>query len=311
MSLIYMIGGSGGSEFDLDGTHNGATLQRIWVWVGGWQIKAIRVWLSDGRSLERGHPSGNYSEFIFQSGEHFSLLSLWGNGAGTRLGAIKFTTNHSREFFVKMTNWGLKTEYPINVGSGICLGVKGRAGHDIDCLGFIFINTIQSAVLLNVNYPTLQMEKLNVSTEELKSITYQNDSTVSQEYKIETKKTITETSSWTVTNNMENTFSISVTAGIPGIVESSTGYSLKVGTETSRGLQTSVEKTEELEFPVKVPPEKSVEINITIGRATFDLPYTGMVQITCNDGRVLKFQTSGIYRGITYTKAKATVKELQ
>ncbi|XP_049327820.1 aerolysin-like protein [Astyanax mexicanus] len=309
MSLLHRIGGNGGSGFNLDGTRTGGTLKKMWVWVGGWQIKGIRVWLTDGQSIECGQRRGNYSEFVFQSGEYFSDLSLWGNGAGTRLGAIKFKTNKSRTFFVKMTDWGLKTEYPISIGSGICVGVSGKSGHDIDCLGFRFINTIQSTILTNVDYPTFKMEKLNVSIEEIKSMTYHNDSTVNQEYKTDTEKTIIETSSWTVTNSMENTFSIDVKAGIPGIVEVGTGYSIKEGSETSRSLQSSVSRTEKLSFPVRVPAGKSVEVDITIGRATFNLPYTGVVRITCYDGTVMHFQTSGTYRGVTYTELKANVKE--
>uniref|UniRef100_A0A8B9LC66 Jacalin-type lectin domain-containing protein n=1 Tax=Astyanax mexicanus TaxID=7994 RepID=A0A8B9LC66_ASTMX len=273
MSLLHRIGGNGGSGFNLDGTRTGGTLKKMWVWVGGWQIKGIRVWLTDGQSIECGQRRGNYSEFVFQSGEYFSDLSLWGNGAGTRLGAIKFKTNKSRTFFVKMTDWGLKTEYPISIGSGICVG----------------------------------MEKLNVSIEEIKSMTYHNDSTVNQEYKTDTEKTIIETSSWTVTNSMENTFSIDVKAGIPGIVEVGTGYSIKEGSETSRSLQSSVSRTEKLSFPVRVPAGKSVEVDITIGRATFNLPYTGVVRITCYDGTVMHFQTSGTYRGVTYTELKLSI----
>ncbi len=72
--------------------------------------------------------SRTVSRVHFKPGECFTSLSLWGNGEGTRLGAIKFTTNQGVQFFAKMTSWGLKTEYPINIGSGFCLGVEGRCG---------------------------------------------------------------------------------------------------------------------------------------------------------------------------------------
>ncbi|XP_036415512.1 aerolysin-like protein [Colossoma macropomum] len=309
MSLHYMIGGKGGNAFDFNGIDNGSTLQKIWVWVGGWQIRGIRVWLTDGRSMEFGQRNGNYSEFKFNDGERFASLSLWGNGAGTRLGAIKFKTSHDREFFAKMTDWGLKTEYPINIGCGICIGVKGRSGHDIDCLGFRFIDIIKSAELTNVSYPTLTAVKPCVSIEEIKSTSYQNESSIMQEYEIKTSKTITTTSSWSVTNKMEHTFSIKVKAGIPGIVEASTGYRFTTGTESTYSLQNSEEKEEELSFSIQVPPGKTSDVRITISRATMDLPYTGTVKITCRDGNVLHFQTSGTFRGIMYTNANVVVKE--
>ncbi|XDV19451.1 hypothetical protein PO909_024921 [Leuciscus waleckii] len=107
---LELIGGNGGGEFSFTGEDNGASLEKIGVWLGEWQVKAVRVWLSDGRVETFGE-------------ECFTSLSLWGNGAGTRLGAIKFKTSLRRKFFAKMTSWGLKTEYPMDVGSGYCLGV--------------------------------------------------------------------------------------------------------------------------------------------------------------------------------------------
>ncbi|XP_007251527.3 aerolysin-like protein [Astyanax mexicanus] len=307
--LREYIGGSGGHAFDFNGLGNGATLKQIWVWVGGWQIKAIKAWLTDGRSEQFGNPSGNPKQFIFEDGEFFTSLSLWGNGAGTRTGAIKFRTNKSREFFVQMTEWGLKTEYPIDVGSGICMGISGRCGSDIDCLSFVFINSIESTVMKNVNYPTMHMEIPKVVVEEIKSITYHNTSDVQQEYKVETSKTITKKSSWSTTNKMEMSFHMEVKAGIPDVVEVSTGFSFTMSTESTYGLENSEEKTELLSFPVQVPPKKSMDVDITIGRATFDLPYTATVQITCSNGSTLEYPTKGIYKGVTYTDVTTVVKE--
>uniref|UniRef100_A0AAR2KTI5 Jacalin-type lectin domain-containing protein n=1 Tax=Pygocentrus nattereri TaxID=42514 RepID=A0AAR2KTI5_PYGNA len=197
LAPILEIGGHGGSAFNFNGIDCGATLEKMGVWAGGWQIKAIKIWLTNGQSMQYGNPGdGPYSEYTFKSGEHITSLSLWGNGAGTRLGAIKFTTTLGGTFFPKMTSWGLKQEYPIDIGSGICMGVIGRSGSDIDCLGFIFINTIKSTVLTKVNYPTLHNIIPQVATEELKSMTYHNDTTVDQQYTLETTKKIIKMSSW-------------------------------------------------------------------------------------------------------------------
>lgn len=141
-ATLQLIGGHGGGSFSLTGENNGASLKKIGVWVEGWQVKAVRVWLSDGRDETFGDPAGDYQEFHFLHGERFTSLSLWGNGAGTRLGAIRFKTSLGREFFAKMTSWPLKTEYHMNVGSGFCLGVAGRSGADIDCIGFMFLNAV-------------------------------------------------------------------------------------------------------------------------------------------------------------------------
>ncbi|XP_048013419.1 aerolysin-like protein [Megalobrama amblycephala] len=308
-TTLHIIGGQGGRPFSFTGENNGASLEKIGVWVGGWQVKAVRVWLSDGRVQTFGEPAGDPQEYKFQPGECFASLSLWGNGAGTRLGAIKFTTSLGGRFFAKMTSWGLQKEYIMDVGSGYCLGVVGRAGADIDSMGFMFLNKVQSTVLTDVNYPTINQLIPNVAVEEIKKVTYRNDSSVTQEQKVESSKKITKTSSWSVSPSLSATFSMEVYAGIPVIAEVTTGYSVSVGLESTYSLEYSEERTETLSTDIDVPPRKKVEVNITIGRATFDLPYTGTVQITCTNGSMLKYETQGTYKGVTYTDIKVETKE--
>ncbi|MCJ8739647.1 hypothetical protein PDJAM_G00049630 [Pangasius djambal] len=306
---VVVVGGNGGQPFNFDGTENGTMLKKIWVWVGDWQVKAMKVWLTDGQSRQFGEPNGNHTEFIFEDGEHFISLSLSASGNGTRLGAIKFKTNHSREFFARLTGWVLQPEVPVDVASGICMGIKGRSGLDIDCLGFMFINTIKSTELTNVEYPTLHDVIPKVAVAEIKSMTYQNNTTETQEYRIETSKKITQTSSWSVTGRLEFMFSLEVKAGIPLIAESTTRYELKIGVEGTYASETTEEKMELFSFPVKVPPGKTVSVDITTGQATIDLPFNGIVTITCYNGSVLQFKTSGKYKGVTYTDGKVVVNE--
>ncbi|XP_067249162.1 aerolysin-like protein [Chanodichthys erythropterus] len=308
-TTLELIGGQGGGPFSFTGENNGASLEKIGVWVGGWQVKAVRVWLSDGRVQTFGEPAGNHQEYKFQPGECFTSLSLWGNGAGTRLGAIKFKTSLGREFFAKMTSWGLKTEYPMDVGSGFCLGVVGRGGADIDCMGFMFLNAVQSAVLTNVNYPTINQLIPKVAVEEIESLTYRNRSSVPQKQQVKTSKKITHKSSWSVSTSLTATFKMEVKAGVPKIAEVTAGYSISVGHKSTHSHEDTHEKTETLPTDVTVPPGKKVDVNITIARATFDMPYTGTVQITCKNGSVLQYETKGTYRGVTYTDIKVVTKE--
>ncbi|XP_048011010.1 aerolysin-like protein [Megalobrama amblycephala] len=308
-TTLFVIGGDGGGPFSFTGENDGASLEKIWVWVGGWQVKAVRVWLSDGRDQTFGEPAGDHQQFKFQPDECFTSLSLWGNGAGTRLGAIKFTTSLGREFSAQMTSWGLKKEYPMDVGCGFCLGVVGRGGVDIDCMGFMFLNAVQSTVLTNVNYPNINQLILKVAIEDIKSLSYNNSSSVTQKHKVETSKKITNKSSWSVSASLTATFSMEVKAGIPEIAEVTAGYSVSVGLESTYGQEQTDERTETLSTDVDVPPGKKLDVNITIGRATFDMPYTGTVQITSKNGSVLKYDTKGTYKGVTYTDVKVETKE--
>ncbi|XP_048011847.1 aerolysin-like protein [Megalobrama amblycephala] len=308
-TTVEQIGGQGGFPFSLTGENNGASLEKIWVWVGEWQVKAVKVWLSDGRAETFGKPVGDHQEFKFQPGECFTSLSLWGNREGSRLGAIRFTTSLQRGFFAKMTSSGLQKEYPMDVGSGYCLGVVGRAGGDIDCMGFMFINAVKSVVLTNVNYPTINQLIPEVAVEEIKKVTYMNDSSVTQKKKVESSKKITNKSSWSLSASLTATFRVEVKAGIPVIAQNTLGYSVSVGIEGTYSHEHSEEKTKTLSVDISVPPRKKVEVNITIGRAKFDLPYTGTVKITCLNGSMLKYETKGTYKGVTYTDIKVETKE--
>ncbi|KAK7177188.1 hypothetical protein R3I93_001234 [Phoxinus phoxinus] len=307
---LEIIGGQGGSEFSFTGQNNGASLEKIGVWLGEWQVKAVKVWLTDGRVGEFGKPEGRpYQEYKFTPGECFTSLSLWGNGAGSRLGAIKFKTNQGREFFAKMTSWGLKTEYPMDVGSGFCLGVVGKGGSDIDKMGFMFLKAVESTVLTDVKYPTLHQLIPQVAVEDIKSLTFRNNSSVTQEQKVESSKKIITKSSWSVSASLSATFSVNVKAGVPGVAEVTKGFSFTVGVVSTYGRENTEERNETLSTDVDVPPGKKMDVSVTIGRATFDLPYTGTVKMTCNNGSVFAYATKGTYKGVTYTDIKVETKE--
>ncbi|KAM9506583.1 aerolysin-like protein isoform 1-T2 [Salvelinus alpinus] len=291
-TTLHLIGGGGGTSFEFHGMNNGATLKKIGVAVGNSQVKAVWAELTDGKVATFGD-ADTFNEFEFNLGERITKLSLWGNGSGTRLGAIKFTTSENREFSEKMTSWPLKTEYTIDVGSGICLGLQGRSGSDIDCMGFLFIKTIKSSVMTDMEYPTLSLFKPQVIPENVKSVSHQNDTSLVLEKSITYSKTLTKTSSWSVSNKMESTLSVSVKAGIPDLVEVSSGFSLTLGVEQSTRLHKTETITESGTINLKIPPGKTIDVEITVGKANIDLDYRATVKVTCMNGSQLLFPSNG------------------
>ncbi len=105
-------------------------------------------------------------------------------------------------------------------------------------------------------------------------------------------------------NSFTATFKLDVKAGIPEVLEVSTGFTFSVGTESTHSLQETDERTKTLSNTINVPPKKKVHVSITIDRATFDMAYTGTVKITCKNGSVLQYETKGQYKGVTYTEIK-------
>ncbi|CAL8376048.1 unnamed protein product [Arctogadus glacialis] len=299
-TTLFIIGGQGGAPFTFTGRDNGATLRKIGVAVGGSQIKAVRAELTDGRVQTFGN-GVTFKEITFKPDERITKLSLWGNGAGTRLGAIRLWTSFDQEFFAKMSDWGLKTEYSIDVGSGVCLGLEGRAAGDIDSMGFLFINAIKSCLLTDMTYPSLAVYTPQMNKEYIKSVTYQNNTTVDQEQKCAYSKSVTKSTTWSNTVKIESTISMSVTAGIPELVEVSGGFSMTLGAEQTSSLTNEETITESDEVNVTVRAGKTVSVELTVGRAVINLPFSATVKITCLNGSELQFKSTGIYKGVDYT----------
>ncbi|NP_001291101.1 uncharacterized protein LOC105009886 [Esox lucius] len=307
-TLLYLIGGQGGGSFELTGRENGATLKKIGVAVEGWQIKAVRAELTDGRVKTFGE-ANTFSEFEFSLGERITKLSLWGNGAGTRLGGIRIWTSKGREFFQHMNSWPLKTEYSIDVGSGVCLGLQGRCGADIDSMGFLFISPIRTSVLTDMRYPNLAMFTPQVKKEYIKSVSFHNNTTAPQNQTVQYSRTMTKSSSWTTTNKIESTINISVKAGIPDLVEVSSGWSLTVGQQRSSSMSNQETITEADTATVKIPPGKTVSVEMSVGRAVIDLAYSAVVKVTCLNGSELVFPSTGNYNGVNYTSVNIRTTE--
>ncbi|XP_061924493.1 aerolysin-like protein [Entelurus aequoreus] len=307
-TTLFLIGGGGGRHFSFDGYNNGATLKKIGVAVGGWQIHAVRAELTDGR-VETFGKGSTFNEFTFNTGERITKLSLWGNGAGSRLGGIKLWTSSGRQFFAHMNGWPLKTEYSIDVGSGVCLGLEGRHGADIDCMGFRFISPIKSSVLTNMTYPSLAVYTPQVKKEYIKSVAYRNNTSEAQEQKCTYSRSVTKNTTWSTTNKIESTVSVTVSAGIPELVEVSSGFSLTVGAEHSNSMSHEETITESDEVSVKVPAGKTVSVELSVGRAVIDLEYSASVCITCMNGHMLVFESTGNYTGVAYTAVDVSTTE--
>uniref|UniRef100_A0A3B3HHQ6 Jacalin-type lectin domain-containing protein n=1 Tax=Oryzias latipes TaxID=8090 RepID=A0A3B3HHQ6_ORYLA len=265
LAPVLTIGGQGGRSFSFTGESNGATLKKLWVCVREWQVRGIKVWLTDGQVQEFGEPEGGFSQMEFQDGEQIKSLSLWGNGAGTRLGTIRIRTTLSQEFFPKMTKWNLKKEYPIDVGSGICLGVLGKGGDDIDIL--------QDTVCRRLYQPGPTLHPASPGLP------------------------------GTYARILFLDFSLAFNTIFPSLLQEKF-LQLKVADSTCRWITDFLTDRRQC---VRLDSLGFVFINI--GRATVDLPYMAKVKITCYNGKTLKFNTSGIYKCVTYTNAKTIVTE--
>ena len=304
-----VVGGQGGRLVYFNGD-DGSMLRKIGVWVESRTIKAIKVWLTNGLSKEFGNPSGHYQDYSFQPGERITALSLWGNGKGTRLGAIKFKTDKGKEFFPQMTSRKLKQEYPVEIGSGICIGIMGRAGSDIDSIGFEFVKPLVSSTMVDVKYPTIGFAQANVEISTLKSVEYENGLNIPQKFELEVTEKITTKKIWSRTAGLESALQVSVKAGVPKLVEILGKFSLTLSVSSTHGTENTTERTEKWNFPVNVPAKSKIQATVSIGKADINLPYTGNILMKTTDGSELKFAVKGNYTGVEYTDVKFTLASI-
>ncbi|MGW5051379.1 jacalin-like lectin [Actinokineospora sp. NPDC004072] len=306
------IGGQGGDWFDY-GFYpplDGRIVQKIGVWAGEWQIKAMQVWRSGSTGSDSrlfGNPSGPYREFEFEPGERIVRMSLWGNGEGTRLGWIYFKTNRGREFDFGMTSWGRKQEYPVDVGSGICVGVYGRAGSDIDAGCFVFLLPVSSAVLSDVQYPNLAFDTLGIAPKTLDSFSDYNSTSQPRNWHFDGERQVETSQSWSVSVGVEIYQEISVSAGIPEVAKVDGKFGWKVSaTATHESKNTETKKLSWGESGTLLPGQSIYLQALTrVGRLPA-LDYTGQMEIRLQNGERFSYPVRGSYAGVDCTAVEVT-----
>lgn len=306
------IGGNGGNWFSY-GFYpplDGRTVKKIGVWAGGWQIKAIQIWRSgssgsDSRTF--GSPGGSYREIEFQPGEQITKMSLWGNGAGTRLGWIYFETNKKQVFDFGMTDWGKKQEYPVDVGSGICVGVYGNAGEDIDAGCFVFLRPVRSATLKNVQYPNLTFDTLGITPKTLDSYTDRNTGSQDRNWTFGGGREMVTSESWSVTVGLEVHQEISVEAGIPEVATVGGKFGWKISVSGSHNITN--QDTRQLTWSQSgtLKPGESVSLQALTRVGTLpSLDYKGEMEIRLQNGEIFAYAVEGSYKGVDCTAVEVT-----
>ena len=305
---VRLIGGRGGGYTQKTYT-DGRTLKKIEAWAGGWQLRGVRFHWSNGHQETVGKPVGRHSSFTFQTGERLKSLSLWGNGAGTRCGAFRMRTDRNREYFPKMTSWGLKTEYHVNVGSGIIVGFVARHGGDVDALGFYLLRPIKHAVLKNVNYPQLHLNRVGLRPWNIDVVNYPNYGSTIQSQKLSGTRAVTTSSEWSISTSLEYSISVSVQAGVPAVASAGVKTTFKVGITATYNRKTVRTDTRTYNFQVKVPPRKRTYAIARIYHGPLNTKYTGTMYVTLDNGQHFRYNVQGYYKGVTSTGAYVDLKE--
>uniref|UniRef100_H2N0H9 Jacalin-type lectin domain-containing protein n=1 Tax=Oryzias latipes TaxID=8090 RepID=H2N0H9_ORYLA len=176
LAPVITVGGEGGLPFSFIGAETGALLKKLDVWVGPNQVRCITLQMSDGAQKTYGtvKKSGDKMvSFTFENGDYFSSLTLWPNNAGDHLGAIKFETTKGRISKACMTSGEpTRSPTPVDVGSGMCFGVQGRSGSEIDALGFMFIKVsyLYSPLVAKLRISVISLKNHNSPQEWIRNV---------------------------------------------------------------------------------------------------------------------------------------------
>jgi hypothetical protein len=319
MANTNFVGGNDGAVGEFHGINlDGgvcSTVQRLQIWAGEWKLEGIRVDLTDGRSQMFGHASGPMKEFIFSPGERITALSLWGNGSGTRTGAVKFETNYKRSFDHGMTLWGRKTEYASPVGSGIFVGIYGTFdAENVHSLRFLMLRPVAEAVIDDYEFPAEELEALSASPKMILDITRKNDTdaaqtaTFSEQYTT-TSSDVVEASGEVLTElTYTRSLDFKLTQKIvlpPRVGEDiketiPSTLSVKLGGKASikHGWTNTETSTHTYSANVAIPARKTVRARAVIFQSELDLSFMAKLSVKLDSGATFKFPLKGRYKGV-------------
>ena len=306
---FYRIGGSGGSAFQADQVRNGAVVEKLEVWSYRNSLAAIHLTFSNGHVEKIGdkgdHKHQGSFSIDYAGGETVTELSIWGNGAGTRCGAFRIKTNKKREFFPKMWSWGLKTEYKMEVGSGIILGAFGRKSGVVNSLGLLMLRKV-SSIELEVGANQYTQTKNTLSPPRLISKSefgYQNVAGTDNTFgKVVFKREQQESREWSVTTGLTIGREFSVKASVPEVVDVGVTASWEFSVSSTYASSKTVIESREVPFAYTIPAYSQVDVKLSYFEGTIsNLPFTGKMRYFLDNGNSFYATVRGLYKGVSNT----------
>lgn len=273
-------------------------------------LNGLEVELTDESEMTIGRETGEPSEkFYLADGEKITSLKLWGDTYSTdRTGGFQLITSEKREFTFGYTRG---TPYTPEIGSGILVGVFGRAQTQIDCLGFGLLRRVQHAELIDVRYPNLNTLPVLTKPKEIKSLVYNNTvGSVQQSFTFSGSETAETSETWSVTAGIETSVETEVKAGFPILAEGTVTASLTVSVSGTYETTNTHTREESFEFPVTVPPGQCIKATATLYEGEIDATYTARMVYTLDSGKKFDYTVSGTYKGVAVDSVVVTSRSV-
>ena len=245
---------------------------------------------------------------LLKEKKSFSLKIWYGNWNTGRCGGFELTTNEknidnqNRIFSVPAPRDG--DPYEPELGSGILIGVFGKCGEDIDNLGFALLRRVESAQLLEVNYPNISTLLVPTGPKYIKTITYDNSGgTTPQTFTFSGSESVQTSESWSVTSGLEVGVETEVKAGFPILAEAKVKVSVQLSISGTYGRSTTKTTENSYSFPVEAPAGKHLQATATLYEGNINTTYTAKMQYHLDSGKQFVYSVSGSYEGVSVSEA--------
>ena len=319
------VGGNGGTEFyiGLDKGKKPSTstvVRSIQAWYNEKTVTGIEIGLTDDSEKKlAGNKAGTATEvFYFVDGETITSLKMWSTDHDHgRMGRFEIHTSNDHTFTCDAPLTG--DPYQPDLGSGILVGVFGRSGLEVDCLGFGLLRKIATAVLTDVTYPDLTLTgdeakhtKIPTAPKEIRTITYDNKAgNVAQSFTFSGSETIETSEAWSITGSLEASVTATVEAGIPLLGSGSISGTLTASVSGTYGRSDTQTSQQSYEFPITVPARKSIKARATLLEGNISTPYTATITYTLDSGRSFFYEGRGIYSGLSVSEVDVTTQTMK
>ena len=315
------IGGNGGGEVGIL-ANTGGLVERVGVWASGRDIIGVSVkFTNDEEKKQMGSGKwGDYSEFIFEAAETVKSLSLWGNGKGTNLGRIKFTTSTGRSFDCGGHNG--KEEFPQDVGSGLWVGIKGNCGGTVDMMGVYFLKKVDSMSMKDVKFkndPTGTSKGIKAKSVKSTKFPWQGKA---YDYKFDQPRLEKESHTVTETNSQATSLALGFREMWKGEVNlyfTKTDLELEA-TENiehtwtkEKSTADSTETTEGVTSGASGHiggPDDGVIVEAVTYAGQLDLEYTATIVVKMASGATYNIPTKGTMKKVAYSKIYMNVRPI-
>ncbi|KAH3868817.1 hypothetical protein DPMN_031971 [Dreissena polymorpha] len=309
-------GGEGGSSFTFIKIDKGAVLKKIKAWKDDWRITGVEVWMTDDSSRLVGTRSGSLAEFSFQSGENITKLNIQASGPYSsvakrrRLGAIWFQTNKNRDWGIFSRNLPEDGRFWPEVGSGICCGIFGNSGDDVDRLGFAMLREVKRSILTNVTYPNLAREIVATTPDTVAHQVFSNNTAIEQTFELSGSKSVTITREWGLSTTLSYSHTVEVKAGIPEVASAGSSSTWSVSGTASFSQSSTTSETKSWTWPLVCPPGRRILGEATMYADNIDTEYEADMELHLVNGKVYRYKEKGSYNGLNARTGNVTVTDL-